>query len=115
LALRGVLRLAPAGDEQDREAEILVLRHQVKVLRRKTCRPKLSRLDRLFLAAASRILPRERWSSFVVTPTALLRWHRELVRRKWTHRAKRTGRPTIDPGVRELVIRLAKENPRWGS
>jgi putative transposase len=114
MVLRGVLRLAPAGDERDREAEILVLRHQVKVLSRKACRPKLSRLDKLFLAAASRILPRERWSSFVVTPTTLLRWHRELVRRKWTYRAKRTGRRTIDPQVRELVIRMAKENPRWG-
>jgi putative transposase len=114
MVLRGVLRLAPAGDKRDREAEILVLRHQVKVLRRKACRPKLSRLDKLFLAAVSRILPKERWSSFVVTPTTLLRWHREVVRRKWTHRAKRTGRPPIDPQVRELVIRMAKENPRWG-
>src|SRR6266511_2844448 len=114
MVLRGVLRMAPAGDERDREAEILVLRHQVKVLRRKTCRPKLSRLDRLFLAAASRILPKERWSSFVVTPATLLRWHRELVRRKWTYKAKRTGRPPIDPQLRELVIRMAKDNPRWG-
>ena len=99
---------------ENREAEILVLRHQVKVLKRKTCRPKLWRLDKLFLAAASRVLPKERWSSFVVTPTTLLRWHRELVRRKWTYKAKRTGRPTIDPDVRELVIRMAKDNPRWG-
>jgi putative transposase len=114
MVLRGVLRLAPAGDERDREAEILVLRHQVKVLRRKTCRPKLSRLDKLFLAAASRVLPRERWSSFIVTPATLLRWHRELVRRKWTYKDKRTGRPTIDPDVRELVLRMAKDNPRWG-
>jgi hypothetical protein len=114
LVLRGLLRLAPAGDERDREAEILVLRHQVKVLKRKTCRPKLTRLEKLLLAAASRILPKERWSSFVVTPTTLLRWHRELLRRKWTYKAKRTGRPPIDPEVRELVIRMAKENPRWG-
>jgi len=102
------------GNERDREVEILVLRHQVKVLRRKTCRPKLSRLDRLFLAAASRVLPRERWSSFIVIPATLLRWHRELVRHKWTNKAKRTGRPPIDPQVRELVIRMAKDNPRWG-
>jgi putative transposase len=114
MVLRGLLRFALAGDERDREAEILVLRHQVKVLNRKACRPKLSRLDKLFLAAASRILPKERWSSFIVTPTTLLRWHRELVRRKWTYKAKRTGRPTIDPQVRELVIRMAKDNPRWG-
>jgi hypothetical protein len=60
MVLRSVLRLAPAGDERDREAEILVLRHQVKVLNRKACRPNLSRLDKLFLAAVSRILPKER-------------------------------------------------------
>jgi hypothetical protein len=114
MVLRGVLRLAPAGDERDREAEILVLRHQVKVLKRKTYHPKLSRLDKLFLAAGSRVLPKERWSSFVVTPTTLLRWHRELVRRKWTYKAKRTGRPPIDAQVRDLVIRMAKDNPRWG-
>jgi transposase InsO family protein len=114
MVLRGVLRSAPAGDERDRKAEILVLRHQVKVLKRKAGRPKLSRLDKLFLAAASRILPKERWSSFIVTLTSLLRWHRELVRRRWTYKAKRTGRPTIDPDVRDLVIRMAKDNPRWG-
>jgi putative transposase len=109
-----VLRLTPAGEARDREAEILVLRHQVRVLQRQAFRPKLSRLDKLFLAAASRILPKERWSSFVVTPATLLRWHRELVRRKWTYKAKRTGRPPLDPQVQELVIRMAKDNPRWG-
>ncbi len=96
MVLRGGLRLGPAGDERDREAEILVLRHQVKVLKRKTGRPKLSRLDRLFLAAASRVLPKERWSSFIVTATTLLSWHRELVRRKWTYRPSERGdRPSI--------------------
>lgn len=112
MVLRGVLHWP--RDEGDLEAEMLVLRHQVKVLKRKAGRSKLSRLDELFLAAASRVLPKERWSSFVVTPTTLLRWHRELVRRKWSCRAKRRGRPTIDPQIRELVIRMAKENPRWG-
>jgi hypothetical protein len=67
MVLRFVLRLAPVGEARDREAEILVLRHQIKVMRRQASRPKLSRLDKLFLAATSRILPRERWSSFVVT------------------------------------------------
>ncbi len=114
MVLRVVLRLVPAGEARDREAEIVVLRHQVKVLQRKAPRPKLSRLDKLFLAAASRILPKERWSSFVVTAANLLRWHRELVRRKWTYKPARTGRPYIDAEVRELVIRMAKENPRWG-
>lgn len=114
MAVRVLFRFAPAGDERDREAEILVLRHQVKVLQRKAGRPRLSRLDKLFLAAASRILPKERWSSFIVTPATLLRWHRELVRRKWTYRTTRCGRPRVDPEVYALVVRMARENPRWG-
>ena len=65
--LRLVLRLAPQGDNRDREAEILMLRYQLKVLTRKAGRPKLSRLDRLLLAAISRLLPRERWSAFSVS------------------------------------------------
>lgn len=115
LILRSLLRLAPfPEDGRDREVEILVLRHQVKVLCRKGGRPKLRRMDRMLLAAAARMLPRQRWGSFLVTPATLLRWHRELVRRKWTYRRKRIGRPPISPEVRELILRLAKENPRWG-
>ncbi len=83
MALRVILRLAPQGDARDREVEILVLRHQVKVLKRKVSRPKLRSRDRIFLASASRILPKDRWSCFIVTPTTLLRWHRELVGRKF--------------------------------
>jgi len=112
LVLRVILRLAPGGDERDRDVEILILRHQVKVLRRKSGRPKLRRMDRAFLTAAARVLPRDRWSSFLVSPQTLLRWHRELVRRKWTYRGKRTGRPPLDPEVCELICRIAKENPR---
>ena len=86
------------------ELEILVLRHQLRVLRRKTGRPRLTPLDRVLLASASRILPRGRWASFMVSPQTLLRWHRELVRRKWTYGSKATaGRPPIDPEVRELI------------
>ena len=115
LILRGLLRLAgPDGDSRDREVEILVLRHQVKVLSRRAGRPRLRRLDRVLLAAAARVLSRERWSSFLVTPSTLTRWHRELVRRKWTYRANRVGRPPMSPQVRELILRLASENPRWG-
>jgi putative transposase len=95
MVLRFVLRLVPAGEARDREAEILVLRHQVKILQRQASRPKLFRLDKLLLAAASRILPKERWASFVVIPATLLRWHRELVRRKWTYKPTRTGRPPL--------------------
>lgn len=71
-------------------------------------------MDRLLLAAVARVLPKERWASFMVKPQTLLRWHRELVRRKWTYRAKRTGRPPIDPELQELICRMARDNPRWG-
>jgi hypothetical protein len=106
--------LAPAGDQRDRELEILVLRHQVKVLKRKAGRPRLRRRDRLFLAAAARLLPRQRWSCFIVTPATLLAWHRELVKRKWTYRRRRAGRPPLDEEICRLVVGMAKDNPRWG-
>jgi transposase InsO family protein len=66
------------------------------------------------LAAASRLLRRERWLVFLVSPQTLLRWHRELVARKWTYRRRSPGRPPLDPALRELVLRLGRENPRWG-
>ncbi len=95
--------------------ENAVLRQQLPVLRRQVGRPRYRAGDRLFLAAASRLLPRERRSVFLVTPQTLLRWHRELVHRKWTFRSgRRPGRPGIDPELRDLVLRLARENPRWG-
>src|SRR5438477_8101079 len=93
MVLRVVFRLAPPGEERDREVEILVLRHQVKVLKRRAGRPKLRRRDRMFVAAAASIMPKDRWSYFLITPATLLRWHREVVRRKWTCRHTRTGRP----------------------
>ncbi len=96
-----------------KELEIVVLRHQLAVLRRQTDRPQLTKTDRVFLAAASRLLPRSRWRSFLVTPTTLLRWHRRLVARRWTY-GGRNGRPPIGGEIRELVLRLARENPRWG-
>ena len=99
----------------EKEIELLVLRHQVKVLQRQLARPRLGRLDRVLLAAASTRLPRHSWSSFIVRPETLLRWHRELVRRKWSYRRTgRPGRPPIDAEVRDLVARLGRENPRWG-
>jgi len=113
LILRGMLGLVPSAEGgRNREVEILVLRHQIKVLSRKAGRPRLRRLDRVILSAAARILPRERRSSFLVTPATLLRWHRELVKRKWTYRGKRVGRPPLSPQVRELILRLGSENPR---
>ena len=95
------------------EVENGVLRHQLAVLRRTVKRPRLRRRDRMLLAA-SRLLPKDRCSQFLVTPQTLLRWHRELVRRKWRLRRRRPGRPSVDPEVRELVLRLGRENPRWG-
>ncbi len=96
------------------EVENAVLRHQLAVLRRTVKRPPLRRRDRLLLAAAASLLPRERWSGFPVSPQTLLRWQRELVRRKWTYRRRRSGRPPLAPPVRELILRLGRENPRWG-
>ncbi len=112
-----VRRLVGSGTRSDdsRDIEILVLRHQLKVLRRHVKRPRLRRLDRALLAAASRAMPRRLWSSLVVKPETLLRWHRELVRRKWTFRKKQsTGRPRLDPEIVASILRLARENPRWG-
>jgi putative transposase len=96
------------------ELENAVLRHQLGVLGRTVKRPPLRRRDRMLLAAVSTLLPRERWSVFLVSPQTLLRWHRELVARKWTYRRRLPGRPPLDPALRELVLRLARENSRWG-
>ncbi|MBA3736443.1 MAG: transposase [Actinobacteria bacterium] len=115
LVARRLLRaLAGRSSVAALEVENAVLRHQLAVLRRTVRRPPLERRDRLLLAAASTLLPRERWSVFLVRPQTLLRWHRELVARKWTYRRRSPGRPPLDPAVRELVVRLARENSRWG-
>jgi hypothetical protein len=120
LVVRALARLLVRGGRPDRDdgskdLEILVLRHQLRVLLRTSGRPKLRPIDRVLLAAVSRAIPRDRWVAFLVTPSTLLRWHRELVRRKWTYRRTgRPGRPPIDPEVRALILRLARENPRWG-
>jgi len=97
LLLRRLVRLvACSSNELNSEIEVVVLRHQLMVLKRQVRRPRLRRRDRLFMAAMSRALSRTRWSCFVVSPQTLLRWHRDLVRRKWTYRRTLTGgRPTI--------------------
>jgi hypothetical protein len=97
-----------------KDVELLVLRHQLAVLQRQVGRPKLEPGDRMLLAALSRLLPREHWSSFFITPATLPRWHRELVADKWTYPHKSPGRPPIPPKTRELILRLARENPLWG-
>ena len=111
-----IIGTSKAGhDDGAKDLEILVLRHQLRVLQRTAGRPWLKPIDRVLLAAASRVLPRDRWVAFLVTPATLLRWHRELVRRKRTYRRNgRPGRPPLDPELRALILRLARENPRWG-
>ena len=96
-----------------KDLEILVLRHQLTVLRRQVPGPKLQPADRALLAAVSRVLPRARWSCFLVKPETLLRWHRRLVAGAWTY-PHRIGRPPLDQKVQQLIVRLARENPRWG-
>ncbi len=89
------------------QLENAVLRHQVRVLRRTVSRPELKDHDRAFLAAANRALSPDRWGSFMVTPQTLLRWHRELVRRKWTYRRRGPGRPDsawVTQQARNLAI-----------
>jgi len=115
LALRCLLQLVllRPRSEGSKELEIVVLRHELSVLRRQAGRPQLRDSDRFLLVAASRLLPRSRWGSFVVTPATLLRWHRRLVARRWSY-AGRIGRPPVGGEIRELVLRLARENPRWG-
>ena len=116
LLLRRVLRLFRSDERiaAEAELEIAVLRHQVAILRRQVKRPVYRASDKAFLAAASRVLRREVWGAFLVRPETLLRWHRQLVRRKWTRPHRPRGRPALDPEVRELILRLGRENSRWG-
>jgi transposase InsO family protein len=96
-----------------KELEIVVLRHELAILRRRTRRPTITVVDRTFLAAASRLLSRNRWPSFIVTPATLLRWHRRLVAKRWTY-VRPAGRPPLRREMREVALRLAHDNPRWG-
>jgi putative transposase len=108
-----LLVLLARGDAA-KNLEILVLRHQLTVLRRQVARPRLEPADRALLAAFSRALPRARWSCFFVKPDTLLRWHRRLVAGAWTYPHRGRGRPPLDEDVQQLIVRLANENPRWG-
>jgi putative transposase len=116
LALRRILALMMLcwRSADAKEVEILVLRHQLAVQRRQHPRPRLQPHDRALLAALSRLLPRPRWSIFVVTPQTLLRWHRRMVRRRWTYPTTPRGRPPLPDKVKTPIVRLASEDPRWG-
>jgi putative transposase len=116
LALRHVLELILLcfRSTEAKEIEILVLRQELVVLRRQHPRPRLQPTDRALLAALSRLLPRGRWSVFLVQPETLLGWHRRMVARCWTYPTSSNGRPPISEEVRQLIVRLAREGPRWG-
>src|SRR5204863_7675433 len=117
LAFSAVLRLLMGGrrrSELAKDVELLVLRHQLAVLHRQQPRPRRRAADRAFLAVLARILPPRRRHGLIVTPQTLLRWHRELVRRKWAQPRRGPGRPPVDRRLREVVLRLARENPGWG-
>jgi putative transposase len=106
--------LGSLRSEHAKDIEIAVLRHQLDVLRRQVKRPAFRPADRAVLAVLSRALPRSRWSTFLVTPATILRWHRRLVTRKWTQPFRRGGRPPLAEHMVALILRLARENPRWG-
>ena len=101
---------------QDPEAELLLLRHQLRVLRRQVKRPRLEPADRLIMAGFSRLVSREALSGLLVQPETVLRWHRELVRRRWAAFGSRRGpgRPPLSDEVCALILRMAKENRTWG-
>jgi|ERR1017187_1580370 transposase len=106
-------------EETWKTAEILILRHQLAILqRRQPRRPKLNWADRALLAALLSVIPRAQRHGLrlALTPETILRWHRDIVRRRWAARSMRgkTGRPAIRPNIRALVLRLARENPEWG-
>jgi putative transposase len=103
-----------ARSDGSKEVEIVLLRHQLSILRRQARRPRLAERDRLVLAALSRVMPRRSWQAFLVTPETLLRWHRRIIARRWTYPHRRPGRPPLEPQVSELILRLARENGHWG-
>ena len=101
---------------QDREAELLLLRHQLRIVRRQVKRPRLKTADRTIMAALSQLVSRAALVGLLVQPETVLGWHRQLVRRKWAAFGRRRGpgRPGLDPEIQKLILEMAKDNPGWG-
>src|SRR6266542_278806 len=111
--VRGLIRLLLRCGVDERELEMAVLRHQPRILPRGATRPRFTTADRAFLAAAAQLLSRDRWRSFLVGPDTLVRWHRDLRWRRGRP-CRPPGRPPLDPQLKHLILRLGRENPRWG-
>src|SRR5204863_1792413 len=115
MIVRRVLGVLGCGPTSDADAvEIAVLRHQLAVIRRQVPCARYAPMDRMVLAGLARLWPRERWAVFLVTPATLLRWHRELIARRWTYPHTGRDRRGLEEEIVALVVRLARENPRWG-
>src|SRR5713226_8710018 len=101
---------------RDPQAELLLLRHQLRVLRRQVKRPQLDMADRAMMAALSRRVSRAAWFGMLVQPETVLSWHRQLVRRKWAAFGRRRGpgRPRLEPELQKLILEMANDNPKWG-
>lgn len=100
--------------DRSKDAEILVLRHQLGVLHRQVPRPQFEPVDRMFLSALARVLRRDRWTVLLMKPDTLLRWHRRLITKHWTYPHRQPGRPCTAAGTVQTIIRFAHENPTWG-
>ena len=111
--LADLARLAVRSD-RSKDLEIIVLRHQLTVLRRQIDRPRLTDADRSLLGAVAQALPRRLRAGWLVTPDTLLRWHRRRIARHWTHPRRSPGRPTTAIELQRLVLKMATENPTWG-
>jgi putative transposase len=109
-----LLRLLVRCGLDELDLETVVLHRQLKVLRRGGRRVLFTTADRAFLAAAARVLSRHRWKSFLVGPDTLSRWHWDLLKRRSGRGSRRPARPPLDPSIKHLILRLARENPRWG-
>jgi putative transposase len=106
--------VAAGAARRSKELELLLLRHELAILRRQSARPKLTPTDRALFAALTRLRSRPAWAGLPVKPETVLRWHRQLVTRRWTCPHRRPGRPPLEHSLRELILRLARENTHWG-